>query len=368
MINLLNGGGGVRMREPLNEEQKALVEANLPLVTFVIKKYVHRLAYRMDDYDDLFQIGAIGLVQAVADFDPSRGYKFSSFAVKVILNEVNIYFRDQNAVKRKATAPVFSLDDTVKSPKDGETVLYELIRDARADVQREVDFRLVCDWVNRLCAERGELPPEIATLFGWLTQQQAADKAGCSQSQISRRLKQLKALLRKELEVYHAVDYAPESIKIDVPSATEKEVKYMPRWPKTDAQKSGSATRSTDKKPNRKYLCTVCGFELSFTEAPKFCPMCGQATMVANHTKAEKYIRECTARCKELQPVVEAKYAEFISVYVEYADLAQKLAMYKKRGVIQENPIPVPFKPSMAESLKEYRAKKKEAKKEENAK
>ena len=57
----------------------------------LIRKYLGKGV----DYDDLYQVGAIALVNAVERFDPSRGYEFRSFATPTILGEIKKYFRDK---------------------------------------------------------------------------------------------------------------------------------------------------------------------------------------------------------------------------------------------------------------------------------
>ena len=78
---------------------------HLGLVTFVIKK--HFSSTRLE-YDDLFQIGCIGLIKATRAFEPSRG-AFSSFAVKVIWQTI------ANALQhdRRKNAPTISLDKPI---------------------------------------------------------------------------------------------------------------------------------------------------------------------------------------------------------------------------------------------------------------
>lgn len=68
-----------------------IVEENLYMVEILIRKYMNKGV----DYDDLYQVGAMGLVNAVERFDPSRGYEFSSFATPTILGEIRKYFRDK---------------------------------------------------------------------------------------------------------------------------------------------------------------------------------------------------------------------------------------------------------------------------------
>ena len=72
-----------------------LVEGNLKLVLSVIKKFNNR----GEDLDDLFQVGAMGLMKAIDNFDFIHGVKFSTYAVPMIIGEIRRYVRD-NAVVR----------------------------------------------------------------------------------------------------------------------------------------------------------------------------------------------------------------------------------------------------------------------------
>ena len=68
-----------------------LVESNLYMVEILAKKYVGKGI----EYDDLYQVGAMALISAVERFDPTKGFKFSSFATPTILGEIKKYFRDK---------------------------------------------------------------------------------------------------------------------------------------------------------------------------------------------------------------------------------------------------------------------------------
>lgn len=77
------------------EAKEKLVNGNLKLVLSILKKYNNRT----DNMDDLFQIGCIGLIKAVDNFDLSHEVKFSTYAVPMILGEVKRYLRDNNIVR-----------------------------------------------------------------------------------------------------------------------------------------------------------------------------------------------------------------------------------------------------------------------------
>ena len=75
--------------------KEEIVNGNLKLVLSILKKYNNRT----DNMDDLFQIGCIGLIKAVDNFDLSHEVKFSTYAVPMILGEIKRYLRDNNDVR-----------------------------------------------------------------------------------------------------------------------------------------------------------------------------------------------------------------------------------------------------------------------------
>lgn len=72
-----------------------LINGNLKLVLSIIKKFNHR----NENLDDLFQVGCIGLVKAIDNFDLSHGVKLSTYAVPMILGEVKRYLRDNGSLR-----------------------------------------------------------------------------------------------------------------------------------------------------------------------------------------------------------------------------------------------------------------------------
>lgn len=72
-----------------------LVNGNLKLVLSILKKYHNRT----DNMDDLFQIGCVGLIKAIDNFDLSHNVRFSTYAVLMIDGEVKRYIRDNNPIR-----------------------------------------------------------------------------------------------------------------------------------------------------------------------------------------------------------------------------------------------------------------------------
>lgn len=72
-----------------------LVEGNLKLVLSILKKFKN---YN-ENLDDLFQVGCVGLVKSIDNFDLSQNVKFSTYAVPMIIGEIRRYLRDNNTIR-----------------------------------------------------------------------------------------------------------------------------------------------------------------------------------------------------------------------------------------------------------------------------
>ncbi len=77
------------------EAREQYIKGNLRLVLSVIQRY----AGSNETLDDLFQIGCIGLIKAIDNFDISQNVRFSTYAVPMILGEVRRYLRDNNSIR-----------------------------------------------------------------------------------------------------------------------------------------------------------------------------------------------------------------------------------------------------------------------------
>lgn len=72
-----------------------LVNGNLKLVLSILRKFTSKV----DNLDDLFQIGCVGLLKAIDNFDLSYGVKFSTYSVPMILGEIKRYIRDNSSIR-----------------------------------------------------------------------------------------------------------------------------------------------------------------------------------------------------------------------------------------------------------------------------
>lgn len=85
----------VRLKKGDVKVREELVKGNLRLVLSVIQRFNNRGEY----VDDLFQVGCIGLMKAIDNFDLSQNVKFSTYAVPMIIGEIRRYLRDNNPIR-----------------------------------------------------------------------------------------------------------------------------------------------------------------------------------------------------------------------------------------------------------------------------
>ena len=84
-----------RTKDGDQEARRALIEGNLRLVLSVIQKF----ASRGENADDLFQVGCVGLIKAIDNFDINQPVRFSTYGVPMIIGEIRRYLRDNSAIR-----------------------------------------------------------------------------------------------------------------------------------------------------------------------------------------------------------------------------------------------------------------------------
>lgn len=78
-----------------NEATEKLVQGNFPLIKSIVKGFLNKGV----EYDDLYQLGCVGFLKAIKNFDDSVGVKFSTYAVPMIAGEIKRFLRDDGMIK-----------------------------------------------------------------------------------------------------------------------------------------------------------------------------------------------------------------------------------------------------------------------------
>lgn len=107
--------------------REKLVNGNLRLVLSVIQRFNNRGEY----VDDLFQVGCIGLMKAIDNFDLSQNVKFSTYAVPMIIGEIRRYLRDNNPIRvsrslRDIAYKALQVRDNLTTVNSREPTIFEI--------------------------------------------------------------------------------------------------------------------------------------------------------------------------------------------------------------------------------------------------
>lgn len=130
--------------------REELVEGNLRLVLSVIQRF----AGRGENADDLFQVGCVGLLKAIDNFDISQNVRFSTYGVPMIIGEIRRYLRDNSAIRvsrsmRDTAYRVLQAREKLQREQQREPTVEQIAREL--DIPREeVVFAMdaVCDPVS----------------------------------------------------------------------------------------------------------------------------------------------------------------------------------------------------------------------------
>ena len=232
LMQAKNGDEGARQQ---------LIEGNLRLVLSVIQRF----SGRGESADDLFQVGCIGLIKAISNFDPTKNVRFSTYGVPMIAGEIRRYLRDNSAIRvsrsiRDVAYRVLQCKEAKLSELGREPTLEELAKELdlpEEDVAEALDA--VCaplslhdpvfsdggdpltvmdqvrdhkntdeNWLEKITLRTafqnlGSREKQILSLrfVGGKTQMEVADTLGISQAQVSRLEKNAIGTMRKSFTV-----------------------------------------------------------------------------------------------------------------------------------------------------------------------
>ncbi|MDF2672044.1 MAG: sigG [Clostridiales bacterium] len=85
----------IKIRNGDNSSREKFIQGNLRLVLSVIQRFNNR----GENVDDLFQVGCIGLIKAIDNFDLGQNVRFSTYAVPMVIGEIRRYLRDNNSIR-----------------------------------------------------------------------------------------------------------------------------------------------------------------------------------------------------------------------------------------------------------------------------
>lgn len=174
------------MTQKLNEAQRALVENNLRLVTWYIQKKVPY--WTPDEYEDLWQVGAMALCMAAVEYDPAMGVKFSTLASRYIANYVWNSLRTERAKRAKYAAA--HLEDRVNF---GEKITLADRLHSVETGQSSERLLVLMDHIDRLRSEEREA---ILLHADGYTQNEIAEKMQTSQPSVCRIIRRTMTKLR----------------------------------------------------------------------------------------------------------------------------------------------------------------------------
>lgn len=169
-------------KENTLDSRTKIIEANIRFVKFLVEDF----NCDFDQKEELFQVGLIGLIKAVDTFDIDKGFSFSTYAKKCIMNEISMYFRknnkDENHLNDLNDFSDIDLEENYIEQEE-KIIILKMIKDLP---EREKEIILM-----------------YFGFYGKLyTQLEIANKFGIGQSYVSRLIKSIIVKFRKEIGDY----------------------------------------------------------------------------------------------------------------------------------------------------------------------
>jgi RNA polymerase sporulation-specific sigma factor len=221
------------------DARQKFIFANMRLVLSVIQKYIKQT----NSNDDVFQVGCIGLIKAIDNFDPKFGVKFSTYAVPMIIGEIRRFLRDETGIRISrsirdtayrslqaqqklskqlqreptieeiaaeindtvkavffalaATGTVMSLDENIGERDADSAAIIEQMPIDTPNSDDWVNDKLLKDAIKNLAAKEREIL--LMRYFDGKTQMEISDEVGISQAQVSRLEKNALAQIKSNL-------------------------------------------------------------------------------------------------------------------------------------------------------------------------
>ena len=132
----------IRIKNGDKEARDEFINGNLRLVLSVIKRF----GGRGENADDLFQVGCVGLIKAMENFDLSQNVQFSTYAVPMIIGEIRRYLRDNNQIRvsrsvRDLAYKALNIKERISKEEHRDASIEEIAKELKVD-KEEIVFSL----------------------------------------------------------------------------------------------------------------------------------------------------------------------------------------------------------------------------------
>lgn len=215
----------LKVKDGDKSARESLINGNLKLVLSVIQRF----SSRGENLDDLFQVGCIGLIKAIDNFDITLGLRFSTYAVPMIIGEIRRYLRDYNPIRvsrsiRDTAYHAMKIKERIINETQREPTVEEIAREMNVKKENVVialeaivepvslyepvyfdagdtiyvmdqigDKNTDIDWIDEILLKKAinnlnDREKNILSLrfMNGLTQTEVAKEIGISQAQVSR--------------------------------------------------------------------------------------------------------------------------------------------------------------------------------------
>jgi len=229
-----------RVRNGDKQTRIDFIHANMRLVLSVIQRYINKKGTT----DDIFQVGCIGLIKAIDNFDPRFNVQFSTYAVPMIIGEIRRFLRDTNSLRvsrslrdtaykalqakekfaklgieptideiaieigipykqvlsaLNATSNTISLDDIIFDEGRKEVSMMEKISGSENESDKWIEDVILKKAILTLSAREREIL--VMRYFHGKTQIEVSEEVGISQAQVSRLEKNALSGVKRQIEV-----------------------------------------------------------------------------------------------------------------------------------------------------------------------
>lgn len=228
-----------RIKDGDNQARDIFIKGNLRLVLSIVSRFSNS----NENLDDLFQIGCIGMIKAIDNFDISQGVQFSTYAVPMITGEIKRFLRDNSSIRvsrslkdtaykaiyakelltkekqkeptiseiseeigiskediviaLEAVSPTVSLYEPVFNEGGDTLYVIDQVKDKKTTEDTWVTHIALCDALDKLDSREKQIIK--MRFFDYKTQMEIAEEIGISQAQVSRLEKYALRNLRKHL-------------------------------------------------------------------------------------------------------------------------------------------------------------------------